>query len=106
MNLNIVLFVYLAVFLISYSTLKFFRYNSFSAFIIAVLGAQIVLTIIYPPTNDNLTTTVDSATSLYFFLQIMGVVLFSIYGVSMALSDYSEDPKQFRERLFAPRVYI
>lgn len=104
MKINYVLFAYLFIFLSSFYILKKYRYRAFSAFIISVLLAQLVLNILYPPTADNLSTNIDSGTSLYFFLQVSGLVLFVIYGIIISINDIIPDEYETRERMFAPKV--
>lgn len=106
MNLKTSLVIYFLILIFTVVLLKLASYRTFSAFLLATLMAQITLNILYPPTNDNLSTDIDSSTTLYFFVQIFGIIIFVIYALMMALSDYEESESKKMKRRFAPFYII
>lgn len=86
MDLHIALIIYFIVLFVFFFFLTMNRYREFSAFVISLILAQIVLNIIFPPTNDKLDD-IDSATSIYFLLQIGGFFVLLVYLITMAIYD-------------------
>lgn len=86
MDLHIALIIYFLTLFALFFILTTNRYREFSAFIISVVFSQIVLNVIYPPTNDALDD-IDSGTSIYFLVQVGGLVLFIVYAITMAIYD-------------------
>lgn len=106
MQLTVALILFFVCFATMYTALKYKRYRSFSNFFISYMVSLIFLLLLYGPTNDELSEVIDSKTSLYFFILILGCFIFIIYSITMALLDYDKDPIKHRDSIFVKSVVL
>jgi hypothetical protein len=106
MNLQIALTFYFIVLIFVFLILRFIYYKAFSAFLISVIASQVVLTILYPPTSEHLSTKLDSSTTLYFVIQVLGLVIFIVYTLITVLGDYEESHQTAMKKRFLPYYII
>lgn len=91
MNLNIVLLIYLILFIILIILFSKYGIRLFSSLVLTIIICWIFLNILMPPNEINDEDTSASSYSLYFLIQFLSFIIILIYAISMALTDFKSD---------------